>query len=126
VPGAARIEVQGIRELNRAFADISKEVKTQMRKELAEAAEPARAQAEALAAGHIRNITPAWSRMRLGLVVRGVYLAPAARRRGGSPRPNLGGLLLERSMLPAVEEARPEIFARLETWLDGISIANGF
>lgn len=123
---SASIRIEGIRELNRAFAQISLEVKRDNVRKLREATEPARAKAEELAVSNIRNIGGRWSQMRLGVITRGVYLAPKARRRGGSPRPNLGGLLLKRSMLPAVREAQPEIVARLEVWLDGLAGQNGF
>lgn len=115
------IHVKGLRELNRAFAQVSKELKKEMRNELREAAEPARAKAESLAVANISNIGGYWSRVRLGVTQKSVYIVPKARRRGGSPRPNVGVLLLEQAYEPAVQESEPEIRDRLEGWLDDLA-----
>lgn len=122
--GAVRVE--GLRELQRAFALISTDLRRDLRSQLAQAAEPARSRAESLAVSSIRNIGGRWSRMRLGITTTAVYLAPKARRRGGSPRPNLGPLLMKDSMLPAAEETLPEIRTRLEGWLDELGGEAGF
>lgn len=62
--------------------------------------------------------------MKVGSTVNTVYVAPAARRAGGSPRPNYGGLLMRRAMLPAVDEKRAEVIDKFEDALD--KIANVF
>src|SRR5690242_2565980 len=106
---ASAVHVEGLRELQRAFALISNDLRRDLRKQLAAAAEPARSRAESLAVSSIRNIGGKWSRMRLGVTTSAVYLAPKAHRAGGSPRPNLGPLLMKDSMLPAATETLPEI-----------------
>lgn len=120
------VKVEGYRELMRSFALISDELRTGLRAQLAEAAQPVKPKAEGMAVSNIRNIGDRWSRMRIGITTTAVYLAPAARRRRGSPRPNLGPLLMKRSMLPAVEQTMPEVEARLEGWLDVLGEGQGF
>ena len=124
MPGA--VEVRGLRELDRAFLEVSKDVRTGMRKELREVAEPVRSAAEELAAGGIRNIGDRWSRMRVGVTSKMVYVAPKARRRGGSPRKNLAVLLLTRALEPALAQHQEEVVHRIEGWLDGLIDKNGF
>ena len=97
------IRVENYRELQRAFSQLEKEVKAELRNELKHVAEPAREEAERLALANISNVGPKWSQIKLGVTTRGVYLVPKAHRRGGSPRSNLGGLLLKRSLLVAPE-----------------------
>lgn len=121
------VVVKGYRELDRAFRNVSKDVSRTQRAALKVVAEPARAAAEQLAVGNITNIGSHWSRMRLGVLARGVYLAPTSRRTsGGSPRPNLAPLLMDRAMQPAVDQNEDKIIIGLEHWLDGIAIKNGF
>ncbi len=120
------IQVEGLREVNRAFAKVSREVKTEMRGELATVAEPVRSAAEQNAEANIRNIGGAWSRMRIGITTGYVYVAPKARRHGGSPRPNLAGLLLKRAMLPAAAEKQEMVRVGLEAWLDKVDASAGF
>jgi len=120
------IKVEGLRELQRSFALISNDLRRDTRTQLQEAAEPARSRAEDLAVSNIRNIGGRWSRMRLGVMATAIYLAPSTRRGGGSPRPNLGPLLMNRSMLPAAEETLPVIRERLRTWLDELGTEAGF
>lgn len=122
----AAVAVEGLPELQRAFRQIDAGLQKQLRAELAEAAEPARTQAERFAVENISHIGQRWSQMRLGVTARYVYLAPKARRRGGSPRKNLGTLLLQEAMWPAAEDKRPEVEARLELWLDRLGVEAGF
>src|SRR5687768_9727286 len=100
---AASIQVKGLRELQRASRAAGKATRTAVRGALADAGGPVRARAEQLAQSEIPTAGPKWSRMKIGVTMRSVYVAPAARRAGGSPRPNFGRLLLTRAMLPAVE-----------------------
>lgn len=120
------VYVSGLRELQRAFAQIDTGLKAELTREIALAAGPAQYRAESLAVANIRNIGLLWSSMRLGVSAGLVYLAPAMRRRGGSPRPNLAPLLMNRAMLPGVEETMPEIEQRLDGWLDQLGAAAGF
>lgn len=71
-------------------------------------------------------MTSRWSAMRVGIAPTLVYVAPRARRSGGSPRPNLAPLLMERAMRPAVDEHSDEVVEKLEVALDGAIRAAGF
>jgi len=121
-----RVKVTGLRELDRAFANYEKGVKREFRKELRVGAEPIRMRAESLALGNIANIGGTWSQMKIGVTVRSVYLAPVARRSIGPPRKNLAGLLLKRSMLPALEQGAGPLVASVDRWLDMLALRNGF
>jgi len=120
------IRVQGLRELQIAFSETSAEMKKALRAELREVAEPVRVGAESLAMKEISHLGPGWSRMRIGTTLNTVYVAPKSHRQGGSPRPNLAGLLMDKAMQPALEEAEPEILAGLTLMLDRVSVGHGF
>ncbi len=123
---AGTVRVHGLRELNKTFKHMGKEVQKETRNELREVGEPVRKAAEQLAAVEIRNIGDNWSKMRVGVTQKLVYVAPKARSRSGSPRPNLAGLLLQRAMLPALERNEPQVVAGLEKMLDRLADRNGF
>ena len=95
-------------------------------------AKPVKETAQQLAMGEITNMTAHWARMRLGVAAKSVYIVPYSRRAGGSPRPDDGtptsfvGLMLERSMEPALDQHRDEIIHGLELMLDGLGLKHGF
>lgn len=122
------VRVHGLRELNRAFAKLSKDEARELKEELVRVGEPVRAAAERLAVADIRNLAEGdrWGRMRLGVTSRLVYVAPRARRRGGSPRKNLAPLLLERAMFPAVDQNEHRVRAGLKRMLDRVGRQAGF
>jgi len=126
----AVVEVQGLSELLRAFKGMSKDLDKNLTKTLKKAAEPAAAQAEDFALGHIRNMprSPHWAGMRIG-VARGlgqVYMVPSARRRsGGRGRENLNPLLLV-EMEAAVEMKAADIEDALGNLVDDIADSHGF
>jgi len=125
------VRVDGYRELMRSFALISDGLRKDLRGQLAEATSPAKDRAQRLAGSQIRNmLSPTalvdWWKMRLGVTTTAVYLAPGQRRSGGSPRPNLGPLLMNEAMFPAVEQTMPEIRMRLDGWLDELGDGAGF
>jgi hypothetical protein len=114
------IQVQGLRELSRAFKVADKALTRDLRKSLRQAAEPVRSEAENLAVGTIRNIGVPWSRMRIGVTQSAVYLAPRERGRKTTParrRPNLATLLLGRSMEPALAHNENEVVQRIDDML---------
>ncbi len=121
-----QVKVHGLRELNRTFKKMGREVQKLARDELKAVGEPVRQDAERLAAAEIRNIGDRWPMMRLGVTQKLVYVAPKARTRGGSPRTNLAGLLLQRAMLPALERNEPQVVAGLERMLDKMADREGF
>lgn len=124
MPGTVR--VTGLREVQRAFKALAVEEAAALRGELLEAAEPVRVTAGEMAVSNIRNIGSRWSQMKKGATLKGAYVAPAARRRGGSPRPNLAPLLLRRALEPALEKEQPQVIARVEAALDALIVRHGF
>lgn len=115
---AGAVEIRGLRELNRAMAVCAAEVRKGMQAELKKAGEPVRSAAQELAMGNIRNMTPRWSEMKVGATSKVVYVAPEARRRGGSRRPNLAVLLLTKALEPAADAKQEEVRAGIEAWVD--------
>lgn len=106
MPASGAIVVEGISDLQRAFRLADRELAKELRGRLKEAAEPVRSSGEQLAASSIRRIGLPWSQMRVGVTAHTVYVAP--KRRGARDqrrkRSNLAGLLLNRAMLPALEQ----------------------
>src|SRR5262245_52997182 len=105
------VAVEGLRELNRAYKNVERDVRLGLRKELRQAAEPVRSGAETRAVVHIRNIGPAWSRMRVGVTQTSVYVAPRKRgsRAAGRKRPNLADLLMTRAMEPSLAASQEKV-----------------
>jgi hypothetical protein len=122
----ATIRVKGLKELDRAFKAMDKELQKELRAELKQAAEPVRDLAEQKATAGIRNIGPQWGQMKLGVTARSVYVAPKARRHGGSPRPNVGLLLMEKAMFPALDENEEKVERGVEELIDRLARKNGF
>ncbi len=117
---AGSVKVKGLRELNRTFKKMGVEVQKETRDQLREVGEPVRQAAEQLAAAQFRNLGD-WSQMRLGVTQKLVYVAPRQRTQGvGTPRPTLAGLLLQRAMLPALEQNESRVVAGLEKMLDDL------
>ncbi len=124
---AGTVRVKGLRELDRALNAYQKDLKTEMRKELRVVAEPVRALAEQMAVGNISNIGGVWSRMRLGVTSKVVYVAPRARPKGtGTGRPNLGPLLMERAMQPALDSKTGDVINGFENMIDRLTARHGF
>jgi hypothetical protein len=125
---AEAIRVEGLTRLSRAFNAADKTLTKQLKVELRAAAEPVRADAEGLAVSGIRNIGVPWSRMRVGVTTKMVYVAPRQRGKRTLPqnrRPNLKPLLLRRSMEPALERNKPEVIRSMEHVLDDVGHAFG-
>lgn len=103
------VRVDGLTELRRAMGVASREMTRDLRQAIEASGEPIRQQAAQLAFERIpgmqRGGVP-WHQMRTG-VFRGSigYVAPLQRgRKGGRrSRPNLGTLLMDRAMRPALE-----------------------
>lgn len=116
------VAVRGLRELNRTFRQAPRDVNRAYRNELRSVGEPVRLTAETLASSTIRRITPAWARMRTGVTTRLVYVAPRQRGVRGRDqrrrRPNLGALLMDRAMQPALEQHRGRIETDFDQMLD--------
>lgn len=120
------LRVEGLRELSHAFALADETLIRELRKSLREVAEPVRVGAERLAVSEIPTIGLPWSRMRVGVTRHSVYVAP--RQRGTrssifSKRPNLAGLLLQRSMLPALKQNEQSVARGMEAMLGTVAQA---
>lgn len=120
------VEVRGLRELQRAFQVADRDAGLELRKTFRAAAEPVRVDAERLALTGIRHIGMSWSRMRVGITTSTVYVAPRerglqGRRNPRLKRPNLAGLLLDRSMEPALAANREKIIGEVEQALGVIA-----
>lgn len=120
------VTVKGYRELKRLATAAGKTASRELNAELREVAEPIRADAEGFAAAGIRRIGPNWSRMRVGVTTRVVYVAPRERgikTRGvdGRRRPKFATLLEQRAMTPALRRNEPLIAARVNTLFDHLA-----
>lgn len=121
---AQPIRIQGLRDLQRAFALADKMLSRELTGRLREAAEPVRGSAESRAETRIRNIGIPWSRMRVGVTRVGVYVAPRKRGRATArSRPNLAGLLLVRAMQPALEANQSRVVDEVENLLGEVGRA---
>ncbi len=122
----AAVEIKGLRDLERSFGAVGRKAKRELNLELRKVAEPIRADAEHLAASSIRRIGPKWSRMRVGVTSKLVYVAPrqkGVRTRGADPRrrPKFADLMEERAMDPALERNRSNIEHAVEGVFDRIA-----
>lgn len=119
MPAERTIRIEGLADLNRAFALADRKVRLEKNAQLRELAEPVRADAESLAVATIPRIGIPWSRMRVGVTRTTVYVAPRQRgsRQPGTRRPNLAGLLHGRAMVPALNANQQEIVAGVDRWL---------
>lgn len=126
MPGPlAQYHIKGAAELDRALLQLRREVLAELKPALIDVGEDVRRDAEANSIAGISNIGPKWSRMRIGVITSGVYVAPKSRRRGGSPRPNLAGLLLT-SMQEAVDQNEAATLAKFDALVDASAAAAGF
>jgi hypothetical protein len=125
---AGTVRVEGLRELERAFRRVDKEETKLLRKELKEAAEPVKVAAQGKALGSIRRMrrSPRWAEMRVGQARSLVYMVPKQRGRNTKrhktryARPNLKNLLLDRAMIPALEQNTTQVTQRVQHVLDTI------
>ncbi len=116
------IKITGLNGLQRAFSRADKEEAKLLRATLKATAEPVKRAAEGKAVSRIRNIGGPWSQMRIGQARSVVYLAPkqkgrASRGNASLRRPNLKDLLLDRAMIPALDEHREEVVQGVERML---------
>ncbi len=124
------VHVKGLRELERAFKLADKAEAKMLRTTLKEAAEPVKRAAQGKAIARIRNIKGSgtkvdWSGMRVGSKRSMVYVAPkqkgrASRTNPSLRRPQFKDLLLDRAMIPALDENREEVVRNVEHMLDTV------
>jgi hypothetical protein len=125
------VKVHGLKELSRALAKINKGVaKDELVVPLKEAAEVVKTDAQSLALNRISHMpgSPRWAQQRIGVsTAKGlVYMVPVAKRRGGSGRPNLKGLLLEQAMDPALERNAAKVEKKVDDLLGKLAGEAGF
>ncbi len=118
MPAAFTLAVRNLAEFNRTLKLADKQTRLGIRKVERQVAEPVKRDAEELAVREISHIGTEWSRMRIGLTQKLVYVAPKQRRKRGSPRPNLAGLLLKKSMIPAAKKNRELVERNFEDMLE--------
>ena len=105
-------------DVDRAFLQLRREVVKELRPALREIGAIVKRDAQRLAAQDIRHVGLVWQRMRVGVTAKAFYVAPAARNQGGSPRPNMGGLLLTKALEPAVDSNQEEALRQLSALVD--------
>lgn len=126
MPAFEPIRVEGLTDLIKAFRAADAGLGREVRKTLLETGEVVKDAAQQKAGAGISNIGPRWSLMRLGMSGDALlYIVPASRNRGGSPRPNLAGLLLEKAMIPAAEENEELVRHEFENALDDLNANAG-
>lgn len=118
------MEVQGLANLQRALKHAERDVRLGIRKELRQVVEPIRRDAQTLTGVRIRrmHLSPEWTRMRVGVTQKFIYVAPrqkGVRRRGEHPlkRPNLAELMMSRAMEPALYHNQPDVLRAFEGML---------
>ena len=120
------IRIRGAAEVEKAFLDVRREVLAEIRPALRGIAKGVARDAENKAEANISHIGAKWSRMRIGVTVKTVYVAPKQRRHGGSPRKNLAPLLMNKAMQPALDENQDEIVRRLGEVVEVSAARHGF
>jgi hypothetical protein len=117
------IHVEGLRELQRAFARLSHDLSGGVKEALEAAAEPVRSEAASLAHGAITGMSRSrlpWWQMRVGVTRSSVYVAPVRRgpRAGSAKRPNLAPRMMNEAMLPALAQNQERVVAQVSRELD--------
>lgn len=110
------IKVTGLRETVKAFDNLDKAAKTELKTELRTLAEPvaetARGLASQFAGASVSTIRPRAS-------VRGAFVTQGAKKVTGL-RPDFGALQMRQVLLPSLAQHSPAIERGVELWLDHI------
>lgn len=120
----AAVNVKGLRELRRLLAATNRAADKDLRVGLRALAEPIRADAEGLASSSIPRVGPNWSRMRVGVTQKLVYVAPrerGTRGRTARSRPRFADLLEQRAMTPALQRNEARLEQGVEDIFDSIA-----
>ena len=121
---ADAIRVKGLADLNRALAQADRNVRLGIRAEYRKVAEPVRSDAESLALANISHIGVPWSRMRIGVTQRSVYVVPKQRSTKGRSRsrrrPNLA-LLMYPQMQKALDRNADKVERSFNEMLFGVA-----
>jgi hypothetical protein len=138
----AAVQVEGLQDLNRTFARLSKDLRKDMRAELKHVGEPVQHRAEQLAVREFSNIVPKaksaqsrprkgsrrlqWWRMRTGVTQTEVYVVPVQRSRYSAVNParyarkKFAARLYHEAMVPGLEQNIPLVMRRFEHVLDEV------
>lgn len=114
--------VEGLADLQRAWAVADKETSRELREALKDAAEPVRRDAQLLALHTIDRMTIPWAAMKVGVTRRMVYVAPKHRgtRNRNLRRPKFADLLARRAMQPALDHNVGRVNAGVQKALDDV------
>lgn len=119
---ASTVRVKGLRELQRDFRKMSKDLSKEVRDGLREGAEPVRQEAAAL-------FSPISADSAAGYKVRvrqrGVAVEQSRRRTTGKRR-DYGRLQMGRALIPGLEAKQGEVIRGVEKVLDKLAGSNGF
>jgi hypothetical protein len=119
------LKIKGQAELERAFLQLRRDVLVELKPAILEIANLVREDAQGRAGSEIANIGSKWQQMRVGVTIKGAYVAPRARNRGGSKRPNLAGELKD-AMEEALEAKRSILDRRMNELVDVSAAKAGF
>lgn len=130
---AGAVALKGYRELATAFAKSDKDTKKGLPLVMRQVAEPIRRDATSLTRTKIRKMDDRWSQMRVGVTRTLVYVAPKQRgikTRGHDPRrrgagymkaPDIGTMMMERGMEPALHRHEADVANAVERALDKLA-----
>jgi len=116
------VRVQGLRELQRDFRKLSKDLSKEVREELKKAAEPVRKEAADLFSGISADSASGY---RVAVRARGVSVEQRRRRTTGL-RPDYGRLQMRRALLPALDAKQDEVVKGLDHMLGRLAGDHGF
>jgi hypothetical protein len=118
---AGTVRVRGLRELQRDFAKMSKELKKDLRDELKQVAEPVAADAKSKLS---RYQGASISTIRPRVTMRSAFVTQGARKVTGL-RGDFGVLQMRR-LSEALDENKDEVVQGLERMIDKLGSSNGF
>ena len=118
MPQQTTLAVRNLRDLNRAFARAPKKLKKEFKGEQRAIAKPIAGLATERSLSQVANmpLSPQWSEMRTGVTQKAVYVAPKQRGRKAGPqkRRKLAPLLLDRAMIPALEQHQAHVARKFD------------
>ena len=119
---AGTIRVKGLRELDRAFRKMDKELSKDLRSSLKEAAEVVAVEARS----RFQGIQPATSATMKAVVrARGASVEQTKGRTTGL-RPDYGALQMRRALSPALDAKSAEVAKKVDDMLGRLASKNGF
>jgi len=119
-------KVHGVRDLIRSLEGLSDDVEEEFVWELEEAADPVRKQSM-VNMRSMENVRSPYDLFRIGVAKRdkAVWVQPAWRRGGGSPRPGMAPHIRKR-MERALEQEEAQVSDKVDNMIDRLSRKHGF